>query len=103
MFCHFLWINQVRSIIQLGEGYNAEFKVRVPKKVKELTEEICAFANAAGGVLLLGVGDNNQIQGVNINNAKRSAIQNSISEINPHIQCDIYKVDIENYWCPVKI
>ena len=64
------------SIAQSGEGYNAEFKVRVPNKVKELTEEICAFANAAGGVLLLGVDDTNNIVGVTIDNAKRSAIQN---------------------------
>ena len=43
----------IKSIAQSGEGYNAEFKIRVPAKVKELTEEVCAFANAAGGVLLL--------------------------------------------------
>jgi len=86
---------QIKNIIQLGEGYNAEFKVSVPKKVKELTEEICAFANAAGGILLIGVDDNNQVQGVNINNSKRSSIQNSINEIRPHIQCDIYKVDVD--------
>lgn len=34
-----------------------EFKVRVPNKLKELSEEICAFANAAGGVLLIRVRD----------------------------------------------
>jgi ATP-dependent DNA helicase RecG len=82
-------------IAQSGEGYNAEFKVRVPSKVKELTEEICAFANAAGGVLLLGVDDNNTILGVEIDNAKRSAIQNSLNDINPHLQVHFYKVAID--------
>ena len=43
------------------KGYNVEFKVRVPLKVRELTEEICAFANADGGYLLIGVDDNGQI------------------------------------------
>jgi ATP-dependent DNA helicase RecG len=85
----------IKSIVQSGEGYNAEFKVRVPNKVKELTEEVCAFANAAGGVLLLGVDDDNVIHGVTINNSKRSAIQNSLNDINPHIHCPIYKVDVE--------
>ena len=61
-------------VIQSGEGYNAEFKVSVPTKVKELTEEVCAFANAAGGVLLLGIDDNNTIVGVEIDNTKSSAI-----------------------------
>jgi predicted HTH transcriptional regulator len=33
---------------------DAEFKVSVPRKVRELLEEVCAFASAAGGVLLKG-------------------------------------------------
>jgi len=84
----------IESIVQSGEGYNAEFKVRVPNKLKELTEEICAFANAAGGVLLLGVDDDNVIQGLTINNSKRSSIQNSLNEINPHLSTELYKVDV---------
>lgn len=86
---------EIISIAKSGEGYNAEFKVRVPNKVKELTEEICAFANAAGGVLLLGIDDNNEIIGVNVDNAKQSAIQNSLNDINPHIPAQIYKVDVD--------
>lgn len=85
----------VQSIAQSGEGYNAEFKVRVPSKVKEITEEICAFANSTGGVLLIGVDDDNNIQGVNIDNGKRSAIQNSLNEINPHLPTSFYSVDVE--------
>ena len=48
----------IQSLIDSGEGYNVEFKVRVPSKVRELTEEICAFANADGGYVLVGVDDN---------------------------------------------
>lgn len=73
---HQITPQDIQSIAQSGEGYNAEFKVSVPSKVKELTEEICAFANAAGGVLLLGVDDDNNIKGITIDNAKRSAIRN---------------------------
>lgn len=85
----------IKSIAASGEGYNAEFKVRLPKKIKEVTEEICAFANASGGTLLLGVDDDNVIQGCTIDNAKRSAIQNSIREIKPSLNCDIYAVDVD--------
>lgn len=87
---------ELKSIIESGEGYNAEFKVRVPNKVKELTEEVCAFANAAGGVLVIGVDDANIIHGVNIDNSKRSAIQNSLNDINPHIYCPIYSLVVED-------
>ena len=30
----------IQPLIDNGEGYNVEFKVRVPSKVRELTEEI---------------------------------------------------------------
>lgn len=75
-----LSLEEIKSIIASGEGYNAEFKVRVPNKLKELTEEICAFANAAGGVLILGVDDRNEIKGLELDNAKKSAIQKAIAE-----------------------
>lgn len=86
---------ELRSLIASGEGYNAEFKVRFPSKVKDLTEEICAFANAAGGTLLIGVDDRNNIQGVSFDNAKRSALQNSVDEISPSLHCDVYTVPID--------
>ena len=85
----------IKLIITSGEGYNAEFKVSVPAKVKELSEEVCAFANAAGGVLLIGVNDNNEIKGVSIDNAKRSAIQNSLSEITPALHCSLTMIEVE--------
>lgn len=71
-----------------------EFKVRVPSKVRELTEEICAFANADGGYLLIGVDDNGQVVGTNLENDKRSAIQGSISEISPALHCELYSVNL---------
>jgi len=85
----------IKQIIESGEGYNAEFKVRVPQKVKELTEEVCAFANAAGGVLLIGVDDKNVIHGVEIDNARRSAIQDSIGEISPSLRCNLEIVNVD--------
>lgn len=89
-------ITEIKSLISSGEGYNVEFKKSIPNKVKEITEEICAFSNAAGGTVLLGVDDNNLIQGVTFTNAKRSALQNSINEITPKLHCDIYTINIDD-------
>ena len=86
---------QIKSIANSGEGYNAEFKVNLPSNLKSITEEVCAFANAAGGVVLIGVDDKNTIKGVTLDNSKRSAIQNSIGEISPPLQCDFYIVDVD--------
>ncbi len=86
---------ELENLISSGEGYNTEFKVSFPSKVKEITEEICAFANAAGGTLLIGVDDKNTIQGVAFDNAKRSVLQNSIGEISPTLHCEIHTMEIE--------
>ena len=84
----------LQSLIDSGEGYNVEFKVRVPSKVRELTEEICAFANADGGHLLIGVDDNGKVISTTLENDKRSAIQGSISEISPALHCEMYAANI---------
>jgi ATP-dependent DNA helicase RecG len=86
---------EIKSIINAGEGFNAEFKVSLPTNLKSITEEVCAFANASGGFILIGVDDKNTIKGVTIDNSKRSAIQNSIGEISPALQCEFYIVDVD--------
>lgn len=86
---------EIKEIAQSGEGYNAEFKVSLPANVKSVTEEVCAFANAAGGTVLIGVDDKNIIKGVTIDNSKRSALQNSINEITPKLHCQFYMVDVD--------
>ena len=50
---------EIKSIVNSGEGFNAEFKVNLPTNLKSITEEVCAFANASGGVVLIGVDDKN--------------------------------------------
>jgi ATP-dependent DNA helicase RecG len=87
--------SEIESLLQSGEGYNVEFKISIPKKVRELTEEVCAFANSTGGVIFIGVSDDNIVHGIEISNSKKSAIQNSIDEINPHLNIDFYSVDID--------
>ena len=87
--------DDIKFIIASGEGYNAEFKISVPSKVRELSEEVCAFANAAGGVVVIGVDDKNVIKGVTIDNSKRSAIQNSIGEITPALHCTLLMIEVE--------
>ncbi len=83
------------DIVQLGEGYQAEFKQTLPSKLKEVATELCAFANAAGGVVLLGVSDDNIITGVSVNNIIISRIQDCINEIKPRLHCEIEVIEVE--------
>ena len=90
-----LTADDIQLNIAGGEGYNAEFKVSVPAKVREISEEVCAFANAAGGVVLIGIDDKNRLKGTTIDNAKRSAIQHSIGEITPTLYCFLATVEVD--------
>lgn len=86
---------QIQELVKGGEGYNVDFKRTVPSKVKEISDEVASFANAAGGYVLIGVDNNNQIIGAEIDNNKRSAIQDTIGEISPALRCEFYPVDVE--------
>lgn len=86
----------IKRMAERGESYNVDFKVSVPQKVRDITEEVCSFANAAGGYVLIGIDDHGQIKGATIDNSKRSAIQGSIGEVSPALHCEIYPVDVDN-------
>lgn len=85
----------ILRMAEYGESYNVDFKVAVPPKVRDITEEVCSFANAAGGFVLIGIDDRGNIKGTTIDNAKRSAIQGSIGEISPSLHCEFYPVDVD--------
>ena len=53
---------EIKSIANSGEGYNADFKLRVPSKVNELSHNVCAFSNSEGGYLLIGIDNNGKIE-----------------------------------------
>jgi ATP-dependent DNA helicase RecG len=90
-----LTVNEILELVNCGEGYNVEFKRSIPAKVRDLTEEVCSFANAAGGYIIIGVDDDNNIVGCEIDNAKRSAINNSISEITPALHYEMYSCNVK--------
>ena len=45
---------KAQELIAQGEGQHVELKREVPSKVRELSEEVCALANATGGYIILG-------------------------------------------------
>lgn len=85
----------IKRMTERGESYTVDFKVTIPQKVRDITEEVCSFANAAGGYVLIGIDNQGTIKGTAIDNSKRSAIQDSIGEISPALHCDLYPVDVE--------
>ncbi len=101
-------LRELGLLIQEGEGYNVEYKQSFPSKLSELATELCAFANANGGVLLVGIDDKQQISGISLDNIQRSRVQSVINLIDPSlpIQVSEYKVNgktILCFECPVGV
>lgn len=77
---------QLQSLIQQGENTAIEFK-GMPVRPETIAREIVAFANSAGGTLLLGVGDDGEILGIDnherteewIMNIARTAVTPAVS------------------------
>ena len=76
----------VFNLIALGEGYTTEFKRSMPS---DLGREICAFANATGGVILIGVDDAGTVVGVEDHNRLKSQVQSVARSADPPVAVEI--------------
>ncbi|MDE0120935.1 MAG: ATP-binding protein [Gemmatimonadota bacterium] len=74
------------DLLALGEGTTVEFK-RSPRS--DLGREICAFANATGGVILLGVDDEGTVLGVEGHNRLKSQVQSVARSADPPISVEL--------------
>lgn len=83
---------ELEILIKQGEGYNIEFKRAIPSKASDLADEICAFANAAGGTVIIGIEDNGNTVGVTMDNTMRSRLQNVLNTIEPRIEVAVQEL-----------
>ncbi len=81
---------ELKDATLTGEGPSLEFKRSLSKNVGR---ELCAFANASGGSLLVGVADDGAIVGVSDHNLLKSRIQSIARSADPPIQVEVDAVD----------
>ena len=74
------------DLLALGEGFTTEFK---RSGTTGLGREICAFANATGGTILLGVADDGEVCGVGNQNPLKSEVQSIARSADPPIAVEI--------------
>jgi len=79
-------IRDLDVILNEGESYKVEFKENADKS---LSSEVCAFANASGGRIFIGVDDKGRVIGTDVSNKARSRIQDTINKIEPRLKVDI--------------
>ena len=73
-------------LIALGEGFTTEFKRSMPS---DLGREICAFANATGGVILFGIDDAGIVIGVGDHNRLKSQVQSVARSADPPVAVEV--------------
>jgi predicted HTH transcriptional regulator len=72
----------LEEIIALGEGYKTEFKVTLPTP-KSLARSLCAFANAKGGTLFVGIDDTGVPVGIANRSNELSTIEKAVPLVLP--------------------
>lgn len=84
---------QIKNLIEKGESETLEFKEKFDK---EAIESGTAFANANGGLILIGVGNNGDIKGIKVS---KETLKNWVNEISqatePTVIPDIEITDIK--------
>lgn len=75
-------VRELKRLVAKGEGASLEFKRKAafPDKV---VREMIAFANARGGILLVGVGDDGEIAGLKHPEDESHVIQQSLRKCLP--------------------
>lgn len=77
---------ELEFLISQGEGYNLEFKESFSDSI---AKDICAFANANGGKVLLGVSDDGEIKGIRTTNKLKSRIYDITRNFDPKLEISI--------------
>lgn len=80
---------QVKLLIQEGEGLTVEFKERYTSR---MDEDIVAFANSRGGTLLLGVRDDGTIVGERLTNDLKAKINSLTRNCKPAIAAELLQI-----------
>ena len=83
---------ELQALISQGEGFHIEFKESINSG---LAKEIVAFANAKGGILLIGVDDDGNVKSKELGNDDRSKVQAIARDCDPSIDIELELVDDE--------
>ncbi|UJS16802.1 MAG: ATP-binding protein [Candidatus Jettenia sp.] len=76
-------VNKVQILVQEGEGLTVEFKEHF---TPQIDEDIVAFANTKGGIILLGVRDDRTVSGEKLTNDIKARINSVARNCNPPVQ-----------------
>lgn len=79
---HARQVRELKQLVSKGESANLEFK-RKASYPDKIVREMIAFANATGGILLVGVGDDGELAGLKHPEGDSHVIQQSLKKCKP--------------------
>ena len=77
-------IIQVNNMAKIGESPSLELKTST-SQLSGACETVCAFLNAKGGTVLIGVKNNGQVIGQHVTDNTRQEIAREIKKIEPPV------------------
>ncbi len=77
-------VRDLRKLVSLGESASLEFK-RKASYPDKIVREMIAFANAGGGILLVGIGDDGEVAGLKHPDDESYVIQESLRKCSPRL------------------
>lgn len=77
-------VRDLKKLVSKGEGASLEFKRKAAYPDK-IVREMIAFANATGGTLLVGIGDNGEVAGLKHPEDDSYVIQQSLRKCSPRL------------------
>ncbi len=86
---------ELKKLVKQGEHQHLEFKLKATHPEK-ISKEMVAFANAEGGILLLGVDDDRIIKGLKYPLEDEYVLEKAFAEyITPQLNYTMQKINIE--------
>ena len=92
-------LTELLEKIYLGEDSTTEFKREMPPQRNSLADEIAAFANTQGGIMLIGIDDNREIVGIepqNLDNVEKTIVEVCEDSIEPAVPVFTQKLRIDD-------
>lgn len=87
-------LRELKKLVAQGEGLTVEFKRKAAHPDK-IMREVAAFANTAGGFLLIGVDDDGSMPGLKYPDEDAFVLKNAIAKYcNPAVEYDLKYVTV---------
>jgi len=88
-------LEQLEELVRRGESETLEFK-KSTSRLKQAGQTLCAFLNARGGTVLLGVADDGRIIGQDVSDSTLRGIANLLSRFEPPAEVAIERVRLDS-------